>query len=335
MSYVQVSDEDRRWAANAHDHETVYRGPFGRLFVWIDLSIETIKEQSPVQNMLLVLAFFFVGALGNILLEDETVTVMVRGGTACAAPKDLLDQEHQRCRTEDKLALAYLQGETWASCSPSSMVCHRNRACSRASISRSICPRTAVVSVLSAHCFCVRGPGLGTLSTSARANPSLLCLLTQGGRLLQSMQDEQGRFWYPVTDKHKVNRFYRFVCECGRAGLLGLSLDACGTTGQTECLLEASSRHCAWCGMAGCARNVNDIMLRCNCSTCKAVCARGSDTYRADILSCHHGVCDGGMCQVCRDSAQIPGCVGRVCAGVDKLRLRGHAVLVVRFWRWS
>lgn len=156
MSYVEVSDEDRRWAANAHDHETVYRGPCGQLFVWIDQSIETIKEQSPVQNMLLVLAFFFLGALGNILLEDETVTVMVRGGAACAAPKDLLDQEHQRCRTEDKLALAYLHGETWASCSPSSMVCRRLPAHSGASILPSSCPRTTLVFRLSARCFSVR-----------------------------------------------------------------------------------------------------------------------------------------------------------------------------------
>ena len=122
--YVEVSDEDRRWAANTHDHEVIYRGPCGQLFVWIDHSIETIKEQSLVQNMLLMLAFFFICALGNILLEDETVSVMVRGGDACAAPNDLLDQEHQRCRTHDKLALAFLQGQPWVSCASSSMVGH-------------------------------------------------------------------------------------------------------------------------------------------------------------------------------------------------------------------
>ena len=122
--YVEVSDEDRRWAANTHDNEVIYRGPCGQLFVWIDHSIETIKEQSLVQNMLLMLAFFFICALGNILLEDETVSVMVRGGDACAAPNDLLDQEHQRCRTHDKLALAFLQGKPWVSCASSSMVGH-------------------------------------------------------------------------------------------------------------------------------------------------------------------------------------------------------------------
>jgi len=42
--------------------------------------------------MLLLLALFFVCALGNTLLEDQHVLVMVRGGKACAIDKDLLDQ---------------------------------------------------------------------------------------------------------------------------------------------------------------------------------------------------------------------------------------------------
>jgi ABC-type nickel/cobalt efflux system permease component RcnA len=51
-----------------------------------------IREQSPVQNLLLVLAVFFACALGNTLLEDQHVSVVVRGGKACAADHDLLDQ---------------------------------------------------------------------------------------------------------------------------------------------------------------------------------------------------------------------------------------------------
>eukprot|EP00802_Teleaulax_amphioxeia_P017476 Tamp_17634.p1 GENE.Tamp_17634~~Tamp_17634.p1 ORF type:complete len:377 (-),score=48.48 Tamp_17634:248-1309(-) len=181
--YAELSDEDRRWAANSHDEEIVYRGPCGLFFVWIDHTVDRIREQSPVQNLLLVLAVFFACALGNTLLEDQHVSVVVRGGKACAADHDLLDQENKRCRVEGKLPLAALRGEPWVKCAD----------------------------------------------------------FTSGAHLLNSMQDEEGRFWYPVTDKHKISFFY---------------------------------------------------------STCNPTCASATDVYKSKVLSCHHGVCDGGMCQV-------------------------------------
>jgi hypothetical protein len=57
--------------------------------------------------MLLVLAVCFACALGNTLLEDQHVTVMVRGGKACAADADLLDQvythtnKHKHTHTQE------------------------------------------------------------------------------------------------------------------------------------------------------------------------------------------------------------------------------------------
>ena len=114
--FTALSDEDRRWAASTHNEETVFRGPFGRLFVCIDQAIDKLRGQSPIENVLLAVALFLACAMGNILLEDETVSVLVRGGKACAADKDLLDQGNQRCRVVDKFALGYLKGQAWVNC---------------------------------------------------------------------------------------------------------------------------------------------------------------------------------------------------------------------------
>uniref|UniRef100_A0A7S0EDL1 Uncharacterized protein n=1 Tax=Hanusia phi TaxID=3032 RepID=A0A7S0EDL1_9CRYP len=114
--YIEVSDEDRRWASATYSEETIFRGPCGPVFNMLDWVLDQIKEQSSSRIAFLLLGLLFLVGLGNTIIEDEKVPVLVKGGELCAAEEDLLDQEDHRCRVEDKLAVGFLRMERWVNC---------------------------------------------------------------------------------------------------------------------------------------------------------------------------------------------------------------------------
>mmetsp|Transcript_46798 Transcript_46798/g.95709 ORF Transcript_46798/g.95709 Transcript_46798/m.95709 type:complete len:370 (+) Transcript_46798:244-1353(+) len=180
--YVEVTDADRRWAESS-DNARIFRGPFGPVLSWIDSTIEQLRNQPPIKSVLMLCAAALSVMLVNLVIEDEHVSVLVRGGDACAIEKDLLEKSSHRCRVDDKLALGFLRGGKWVQCGE----------------------------------------------------------FSRGAQILMASKDSQDNFWYDVADKHKIAFFY---------------------------------------------------------STCNPSCASATDDYRADLLSCEHGICDNGLCKV-------------------------------------
>eukprot|EP00961_Rhodomonas_salina_P159222 2144117-Rhodomonas_salina.1 len=113
--YETVSDEDRRWATGSHS-ERVFRGPLGPVLNWVDETVDSFRSQPPMKQVLVGVAVFLCVALINVVIEDEHVAVLVRGGEACAMEKDMLEKANHRCRVEDKLALGFLRKQNWVQC---------------------------------------------------------------------------------------------------------------------------------------------------------------------------------------------------------------------------